>query len=159
MNHFLKAGTEQVDSSQFAVLRILLYLLSHRQGPMNRMEANWFLFQARKHHLSKEQRKILHSDLTDRLDIELIFEEVHDQDLDPLMRLLDLASKVDGKVTDEEKKFLLDIQKMVKFRRLNPKDVIQNFISAHEHRQNAWSRVQAIGELLSKRMPLFRRLW
>lgn len=157
MNRFLQPSSEQIDPSQFAVLRLMLCLLAHRKGFLSRMEANWFIHQTRKFNLSKEQRADLHADLKHRPAVDLIFEHVQNQDLDILLRLLGLASKVDGKVTAEEKAFITDIEKMAKLRQLNPKEVYQKFVDEHMQRQATWAGLQEIGKTLSQRVSPLRR--
>ncbi len=159
MNRFLKPSQGQVDPSQFAVLRLLLLLLSHRKGGLSRMEANWFVHETRKHNLSKEQRDILHADLEKHPLIDAIFEQVQDQDLEPMFRLLGLGTKIDGKVTGEEKAFLTELQNLTKLRQLNPKEVINAFVADHVHRQEVWRELKALGEALSKPAPRYRRFF
>lgn len=158
MNRFLKPTTEQVDPSQFAVLRMLLRLLTSRKGPLTRMEANWFVFQTRKYNLSKEQRETLHSDLKARPDVDLLFESVQNQDLDVLQRLLSLAAKIDGKITAEEAAVLAEVQKLIKIRKTNPQDVINQFVADHVRRQEIWTDLQNAGKSMSKQV-WYRRFW
>jgi hypothetical protein len=141
------------------VLRLILCLLVFRKGLMTRMEANWFVYQTRKYNLSPEQREILRSDLKTQPAVDVVFDAVQDQDLDTLQKLLSLAAKVDGKITDDEKSFLSDIHNKTKLRRLNPNEVIGSFVADHMHRQDIWSHLQDVGEALSRHVPYIRRFY
>lgn len=147
-----------LNSSQFSVLRLLLYLFVHVDRRFTRMEANWFLFQVRRYGVSNDQKKILNHDIQEKPNADLLLEQVEDQDLDDLLKLLNLASKVDGEVSASEKKFLNEVRAAVKLRLLNPKDVVTQFVQDHIQRQENWELLFNLGRALSRPVPLFWRL-
>lgn len=98
--------------SLFTSLRIVAFLLTSDRE-LHPLEKSWYTALVNTCGPSSAQRKILHEDLAGRskVDIEaLYFDVVEEKDRKDLARFLKVASRLDGKLSPEEKIFLSRIQ-------------------------------------------------